>query len=212
MEDVAERPVDRHARATGVEQRVGQAGKGVPPETEGDVDPEQGPGHLDEVVADGPPGDAVAHRGLEPAEEAGTADERFGLLDVLTEQGAGEAALPTTQAAGAAQGHGEEGQTEKGDGEDGAEDHGEADEGQADGGQAAREQVVPELGPGPGGEGLTPDAAGNRSDLGHLLFGEGERHLLVPHSHAYLVVLGLRHHHASRRASSTPPARTAATV
>ena len=212
VEEVMQRAEDRSAGATGIKQRVGEAGEGVPPETEGHVEREDGPGHLDGVVADAAPGHPVAHGGLEPPEEAGSAHERLGLLDVLTEQGVRDAALPAAEAAGAAQGQGEQAQAEECDGQDGAEEHGAADENETDGGQAAGEQVVRQLGPGAAGERLTQDAAGQRTDLGHLLFGEGDRHLLTPYSRRNLVVAGLLHHHASLLASSTPPASTATAV
>ena len=200
------------APPTGVEQWVDQTDEGVPPETEGEVEREDRPGHLDDVVADAAPGHPVAHGRLEPAEEAGPAEKRLGLFDFLAEQGAAETALPAAEAPGTAQGQREEAQAEEGDGQGGAEKHGDADDDQAHGGEATREQVVAELGPGPSREGLAPDHAGDRTNLGQLLLGEGERHFLPPHSYTNSVVLGLLVHHASRLARSTPPTSTTATV
>ena len=108
MEEVVQGPEEGRAIAARVQQRVGQAGEGVPPEAEGEVEREDRPGHLDEVVADAAPRHPVAHRRLEPSEEAGPADEGLGLRDLLAEHGLAEAALPAAEAAGNAQGKGEE--------------------------------------------------------------------------------------------------------
>ena len=121
MEEVLHEAEDGRAAAPAERKRVGQAGEGVPPQAEGDVEAEERPGHLEGEVADGAPGrpGRAAHDCSQP-KKPGRPTKGSGSSIVLAEQGAGEAALPAADAAGAAQGEGEDGQAEEGDGQDDA--------------------------------------------------------------------------------------------
>ena len=154
--------------------------------------------HLDGQVGHGAPARPVAQRRLQPARGSPAAGEGLGILDRLAEHGPGQAAVPAADAPGAAEREGQDGETEEGDGQHHAGDHGDADEGQAEPGQAARHEEEGQLGPGPPGEGLAPDARASALGRGALL-ADGERQLLAPGSHVHARVVGLL------RPSCVPP-------
>ena len=126
-----------------------------------DEDAEERQGNLDDDIGHGPPPGAVAQGRLEPAEEARAGDEGLGILDLLVEEAAGQLAMESSDPPGHPDGERRDGQPEEGDGQDHAGEQGDGDEGEPDGGERGADGEEGELRPGPPGERLPPDDAGD---------------------------------------------------
>src|SRR5580658_1245946 len=73
----------------GEPQGKSQTEEGVDPDAEGEPDPEDNQGRLDDRIGDGPPTHRIAQRRLQPSEEAGAGHEGVRVDDVLVQKASG---------------------------------------------------------------------------------------------------------------------------
>ena len=187
-----------------------EAGEGVPPQADCHQKTEDRPGDLQGEVAHGTPGHAIAQARLEPAQEAVPPGERLGVLHLLVEHAARQAAYEPSDAAPAAKRQCQHGEAEEGDGEDETGHHGERDEGQPGAGQGRTQEKEGELGPHPLREGLVHNGVRQLAGSVRLLLGQGERKLAAADTHPDAAVLGFIRRHASLRVSANAPRPSAA--